>query len=120
MSEHQPITEVTVTEVHVETHGALRKSQRPSEKTTLSTTALVLGIISLASAPLFGVGVVPGVLAVITGHIAKHREPRGRAKAILGLGLSYVALVVATAVLVLVAIPLLLAFLVSTGYILSD
>ncbi len=120
MSEQQPITEVTVTEVHTETTGALKKSQRPSEGTALSTTALVLGILSLALAPLFGVGVIPAVMAVITGHIAKHREPRGRLKSALGLGLSYVALVVGTAVLVLVAIPLLLAFLVSTGYILSE
>jgi len=117
MSDQQPITEVTVTEVNVETTGALK---RRSQGTALSTSALVLGIISLALAPLFGVGIIPGVVAVITGHIAKHREPHGRLRSALGLGLSYVALVVGTAVLVLVAIPLLLAFLASAGYILTD
>jgi len=34
--------------------------------------------------------------------------------------LSYVALVVSTAILVLVALPIVLAFLVSTGFVLSD
>ncbi len=38
----------------------------------------------------------------------------------IGLGLSYVALVIGTAILVLVALPIVLAFLVSTGYVLTD
>jgi len=37
-----------------------------------------------------------------------------------GLALSYIALVVGTAVLVFVALPIVFAFLVSAGYILSD
>jgi hypothetical protein len=120
MSDPQPITEISVTEVHVETTGTLKAPALPAEGTALSTSALVLGAISLALAPLMGIGVIPAVLALVTGHIAKHREPRGRLKSALGLGLSYVALVVGTAVLVLVTIPVLLAFLVSAGYLLTD
>jgi hypothetical protein len=113
-----PQGRVTITEVSVETTGVLPPATVP--KTRWSNVALGLGALSLLLAPLFGVGIIPAVLAVITGHIAKFREPQGRLKAVVGLGLSYVALVVGTAVLVFVAIPLVLAFLVSAGYILTD
>jgi hypothetical protein len=66
------------------------------------------------------VGIIPAILAIIIGHVAKNLEPQGLAKSAIGRGLGYVGLVVGTAVLVFVAIPLLLAFLVSTGYILTD
>jgi hypothetical protein len=68
----------------------------------------------------FGAGIVFAILAIITGHIAKVIEPEGLVKAAAGRVLGYVGVVAGTAVLVFVAIPLLLAFLVSTGYILTD
>lgn len=118
--QQQAITEITVTEVSVETRGALPDRRDESVSTRWSGVALVMGIVSLALAPVFGLGVIPAIATVIIGHIARYREPRGRLKASVGLGLSYAALVVGTAVLVLVALPLVLAFLVSAGYILSD
>jgi hypothetical protein len=113
-----PQGQVTVTQVSLETTGALPPTKAAS--TRWSSAALGLGALGLLLAPLFGVGIIPALIAVITGHIAKHREPQGRVKAVVGLGLSYLALVIGTAVLVFVAIPLVLAFLVSTGYIITD
>jgi hypothetical protein len=112
--------EVRVTEVGVETKGVLPRAQSLNTSTTLSTLALVLGVLGVLLSPVLGIGVVPAVLGVITGHIAKYREPLGRVRSMVALGLSYVALMVGTAILVLVALPVVLAFLVSTGYILAD
>jgi hypothetical protein len=68
----------------------------------------------------FGVGALPAIVGIIVGHIAKRGDPVSRIRAGIGLGLSYVALAVSTAILVLVALPIVLAFLVSTGFVLSD
>lgn len=107
-----------VTEVNVETIGTMPR--RPSEGTAWSTTALVMGIVSLALTPVFGAGVVPAAMTVALGHIAKRIEPRGRLRAALGLGAAYLALVVGTAILIFVVLPITLALLQSTGWILTD
>lgn len=118
--ETSPITGVSVTEVSVQTQGALRsKGTRPSGL-AWSATSLWMGITSLALAPVFGIGVLPAILSIVVGHIAKHREPQGIVRSRVGLALSYIALVIGTAVLVFVALPIVFAFLVSAGYILAD
>lgn len=118
-SEQRPIPALRVSEVSVQTTGVMPKASRA--RTGLwSSVSLWLGILSLALAPVFGIGVFPAILSVVVGHVAKHREPQGFVKASVGLALSYVALVVGTAVLVFVALPLTVAFLISTGYILSE
>jgi hypothetical protein len=119
-SHPEPITEVSVTEVSVETTGVLSGRRAQRDRLLWSASALWMGVVSLLLAPLFGVGVVPAVLAIIVGHIAKHREPRGIVRSGIGLGLSYLALVVGTAVAIFVTLPIALAFLTSAGYILAD
>ena len=114
------ITEVSVSEISVERTGSLPPERESKAGSTVSRFALGLGILSLLCAPLFGVGVVPAIVGIIVGHIAKRGEPVSRIRAMIGLGLSYIALVIGTAILVLVALPILLAFLVSTGYVLAD
>mgnify|MGYP001545128456 FL=1 len=114
------ITEVSVSEISVELTGSLPPERESKAGSTVSRFALGLGILSLLCAPLFGVGVVPAIVGIIVGHIAKRGEPVSRIRAMIGLGLSYVALVIGTAILVLVALPIVLAFLVSTGYVLAD
>ena len=114
------ITEVSVSEISVERTGSLPPERESQAGSTVSRFALGLGILSLLCAPLFGVGVVPAIVGIIVGHIAKRGEPVSRIRAMIGLGLSYVALVIGTAILVLVALPIVLAFLVSTGYVLAD
>lgn len=119
-SADHPITEVSVTEVSVETTGAMPAPSRRSQGTPWSTSSLWSGIVSLALAPVFGLGALTGIVSIIVGHHAKRVEPQGLLKWGAGLGLSYVALVVGAAVLVFVALPLSLAFLISSGYILAD
>jgi len=116
----EPLSSVRVTQVGVTTNGPLRRSNREPLRTRWSSTSLGFGIAGLLLVPAFGVGIIPAILAIIIGHVAKNLEPQGLAKSAIGRGLGYVGLVVGTAVLVFVAIPLLLAFLVSTGYILTD
>jgi hypothetical protein len=116
----ETITEVSVSEISVERTGTLPEPTHPKTGSTVSRVALGLGVFSILFAPVFGVGAVPAIVGIIVGHIAKRGDPVSRIRATIGLGLSYVALVVSTAILVLVALPIVLAFLVSTGYILSD
>lgn len=118
--ETSPITGLSVTEVSVTTRGALRARRAPVPGLRWSVTSLWMGIVSLALAPVFGIGVIPAILSIIVGHIAKYREPQGMVSSRVGLALSYIALVVGTAVLVFVALPIAFAFLVSAGYILAD
>lgn len=118
-AEPRPITALRVSEVSVETTGVMPKPPRV-RKRLWSLVSLWLGIVSLGLAPVFGIGVLPAILSVVVGHAAKRREPEGFVQWGVGLALSYGALVVGTAVLVFVALPLTVAFLVSTGYILSE
>lgn len=114
------ITEVSVSEISVERTGSLPARSEPKTGSTLSRFALGVGVFSLLFAPVFGVGIVPAIVGIILGHIARRGEPVSRIRATIGVGLSYVALVIGTAVLVLVALPIVLAFMVSTGYVLAD
>ena len=114
------VTSMGVREVSVQTRGPLRASTKASSSTRLSRIAMVVGFVSLALTPVFGVGVIPAIGGVILGHIAKHREPQGFFRSALGLGASYAALVIGTAIVIFVALPITLAFLVSSGYILAD
>ena len=118
--EPEVITEVSVSEISVERTGSLPARSKPQTGSTLSRVALGVGVFSLLFAPVFGVGIVPAIVGIILGHIARRGEPVSRIRATIGVGLSYVALVIGTAVLVLVAPPIVLAFLVSTGYVLAN
>lgn len=115
-----PITEISVTEVSLETGGALPARAARGESLRWSTTALWMSVVSVLLAPLFGAGVVPGILSIIVGHIAKYREPRGIVRSGFALGLGYLAIIIGTAVLIFVTLPLAFAFLVSAGYLLAD
>ncbi|MBT5576738.1 MAG: hypothetical protein HOJ98_06425 [Microbacteriaceae bacterium] len=129
MSEQRPqagddhpevITEVSVSEISLERTGTLRERKNPAAGSAVSRVALGLGVFSLLFAPVFGVGVVPAIVGIIVGHIAKRGEAVSRIRATIGLALSYVGLAIGTAILILVALPIVLAFLVSTGYVLGD
>ena len=115
-----PIGGLQVREVSRETKGPLRARRTAAPGFGWSKASLWMGIASLALAPAFGIGVIPAILSIVVGHIAKYREPQGIPRSRVGLALSYIALVVGTAVLVFVALPIVFAFLVSAGYILAD
>jgi hypothetical protein len=116
--ETSPIRELNVTEVSVSTTGVYTAPHDTGK--AWSATSLRLGIASLALAPLFGLGILIALPSLVVGHRARAREPQGALQSMIGLWLTYVALVVGTAVLVFVALPLTVAFLISMGYILSD
>jgi len=107
-------------ELSVKHTGVFPEPRNPDAGSTLSRVAMGLGVFGLLLAPVFGVGVVPAILGIVLGHIAKRGERVSRIRAIIGVTLSYVALIVGVAVAVLVALPIVVAFLVSTGYILAD
>jgi hypothetical protein len=115
-----PIGGLQVREVSRETKGPLRARRTAAPGFGWSKASLWMGIVSLALAPAFGIGVIPAILSIVVGHIAKYREPQGIPRSRVGLALSYIALVVGTAVLVFVALSIVFAFLVSAGYILAD
>jgi hypothetical protein len=115
-----PLGGLQAREVSREIKGPLRARKQGAPGLAWSKASLWMGIVSLALAPAFGIGVIPAILSIVVGHIAKHREPQGMPRSRVGLALSYIALVVGTAVLVFVALPIVFAFLVSAGYILAD
>jgi hypothetical protein len=114
-----------VTELSVETTGVLPGNIRGNTvgigetPGTLSKVALGLSVASLVLAPVFGVGAVLAIVALILSHVAKRGDQLGRLRAMIAMGVSYVALVVGTAVAVLVTLPIALAFLISSGFILA-
>lgn len=116
--EKTPITQVSVTEVSVSNTGAYVEQKPVVHR--WSKASLWLGIFSLALAPLFGLGVLVALPSLAVGHLARVREPERLVASTVGLWLTYVALVVGIAVLVFVALPLTLAFLISMGYILPE
>lgn len=118
-TESVPITEVSVTEVSVETTGVLPTPVRVRSGTILSKAALGIAVGALILAPIFGMGIAPAIVAVIMGHIGRKAAPAGRFRSTIAVGVGYAALMIGTAVLVLVALPLSLAFLMSAGYILE-
>lgn len=118
-TESVPITEVSVTEVSVETTGVLPTPPPVRSGTTLSKAALGTAVGALILAPIFGLGIVPAIVALIMGHIGRKAAPAGRLRSTIAVGVGYAALIIGTAVLVLVALPLSLAFLISAGYILE-
>jgi hypothetical protein len=117
---HYPIAGLRAREASGGTRAALRNKRLGSSDLPWSKVSLWMGIVSLALAPVFGIGVIPAILSIVLGHIAKHREPQSMSRSQVGLALSYIALVVGTVVLIFVALPIVFAFLVSSGYILAD
>ena len=115
-----PIGGLQAREVSREIKGPLRARRTAAPGFGWTKASLWMGIVSLALAPAFGIGVLPAILSIVVGHIAKYREPQGIPRSRVGLALSYIALVVGTAVLIFVALPIVFAFLVSAGYILAD
>lgn len=116
--ETSPIREVSVTEVSVSHTGTYQAPKKDSNG--WSTASLRLGIVSILLAPVFGLGILVALPSLVVGHRARRLEPQGTIRSTVGLWLTYAALVVGSAVLVFVALPLTLAFLISMGYILPD
>lgn len=110
--------EVKVTEVSVSHTGAYPAPRAETHR--WSKASLWLGVASFLLAPVFGLGALVALPSLAVGHLARVREPEGLLRTTVGLWLTYAGLLVGLAVLVFVALPLTLAFLISMGYILPD
>ncbi len=94
-------------------------TRAPSPKTPwLPSVSLSLGIIGLALSPALGLGVIPAIVAVVTGHIAKPHPKARRGVVTVALILGYLGIAVSTVVGILAATPLIRALLVSAGLLL--
>ena len=88
-----PITRVSVTEVSVETTGLMKEAPAPGQGTRLSKIALGAAVGALVLAPVFGLGVIPGILGMILGQIGRRSAPSGRVRSTVAVAISAVGLV---------------------------
>ncbi len=112
------VREIKVTEVSVSHTGAYQAEKLPTLR--WSKASLGLGVASVLLAPVFGLGALVALPSLAVGHLARSREPQGLLRSTVGLWLTYAGLLVGGAVLVFVALPLTVAFLISMGYLLPD
>jgi hypothetical protein len=117
-TEPSGVGKIRVTEVSVSHTGAYQAPQPLTLR--WSKASLGLGVASVLLAPVFGLGALVALPSLAVGHLARSREPQGLLRSTVGLWLTYAGLLVGGAVLVFVALPLTLAFLISMGYILPD
>jgi len=62
---------------------------QPAPAKGLAITSMVLGIVAILTSFCWFVGLVSGIVAVITGHLAIRRQPQARGFAIAGLITGY-------------------------------
>lgn len=99
------------------TPAAPSAENEPGMPTGLSIASLVTGI-SGAVLTLGGLGFLPSLAAVITGHLARTRNPEARAFWIAGLVLGYVGLALSV-LIVIVVIVASAAFFLTIGGVLG-
>jgi hypothetical protein len=85
----------------------------------MAVASLVLGICAIPMTCFHGIGVIPGILAIVFGFIARARVKRGEAQFGAGMALAGIICGFVPIVLILVALAfvLLIAIGVSTGRI---
>ena len=86
----------------------------------LPTVSLSLGVLGLALSPVLGVGVIPAILAVVTGHISKPHPLARKGTVMVALVLGYLGIALSIVVGVVAATPLVRALLVSAGLLLPE
>ena len=83
----------------------------PRPKQTLAIVSLVTGIVGVVFSFVAGLGILPAIAGVVTGHMALKREPHARGFAIAGLITGYVGLALSIVFAVVILAPLILAWL---------
>jgi hypothetical protein len=76
----------------------------PQPPRGLSITSMVLGIVGLLGSFVYGFGLFPAIAAVITGFIARKRQPHGRAFWLTGLITGWVAIAISTVWIIIIII----------------
>jgi Domain of unknown function (DUF4190) len=79
----------------------------------LSIASMILGIVSVVFSFFYGFGLFPAIAAIITGHIARKRQPRARGFWLAGLITGYVGL--GLCVLIIIGFVALFAVIGSRG-----
>ncbi len=64
----------------------------PQPQSGLSVASMVLGIVGIVFSLGYGFGLFPSIAAVITGHLARKRQPHARGYWLAGLVCGYVGL----------------------------
>jgi len=93
-------------------HHSLRSNGNSSSKASLG-----LGIFGALFAPVFGLGILSAVVGIVFGHLGRRGDSVSRTRALVGLILSYLAMAASVFVLVVMALPILMLYLSSTGFI---
>ena len=94
-------------------------TRSPSPKNPWSPSLSVsLGVLGLALSPALGLGAIPAIAGVVTGHIARSHPRAKRGTVTVGLILGYLGIAVSSVVGILAATPLIRALLVSAGLLL--
>ncbi|HET8957019.1 MAG TPA: DUF4190 domain-containing protein [Microcella sp.] len=83
---------------------------------TLAVVSLVTGIVGIVLSFVAGLGILPAIAGVVTGHMALKREPHARGLAIAGLSTGYVGLALSIVFAVVIVAPLILAWLFIASY----
>jgi hypothetical protein len=90
----------------------------PAAPSGLSITSMVLGIVAVLGSFLYGIGLFPAIAAVITGHIARKRQPGAKGMWLTGLITGYVG--IAFSILWIVFVILIFAVFIPQAGGLSD
>jgi hypothetical protein len=64
----------------------------PGPSSTLAIVSMILGIVGFVGNSIFGLGLLPGIAAVVTGHMAQKRQPHAKGFWLTGLILGYIAI----------------------------
>jgi hypothetical protein len=64
----------------------------PAPPSGLAITSMILGIVGVLFSFAYGLGLFPAIAAVITGHLAKKRQPHAKGMWLAGLITGYVAI----------------------------
>jgi len=118
-SEQLELIDQAITGLQPTVNASTTRSRAPRNP-WLPNVSLSLGILGLALSPALGLGVVPAIVAVVTGHIAKPHPRARRGTVVVGLILGYLGIAVSVVVGILAATPLVRALLVSAGFLLPE
>ncbi|MDQ1544544.1 MAG: hypothetical protein QOK08_2182 [Actinomycetota bacterium] len=86
----------------------------PAQPSGLAIASMILGIVGVLFSFFYGFGLFPAIAAIITGHIARKKQPHARGFWLAGLITGYVGL--GLCLLVIIGIVALFAFIGTTNF----
>ena len=77
--------------------------------------SLVTGIVGVVFSFVAGLGLIPAIVAVVTGHMSRKREPNARGLALGGMITGYAGLALSILFAIVILVPLIGAWLLIVG-----